>query len=68
MSLVREDRDEHTSGVSVVTPVTLQSSYVWKGYPLKASKREASLEMSFPILREVRSQKDYLVDRSEVEA
>ncbi len=29
--LVREDRVEHTSGVSVVTPVAVQSSYVWNG-------------------------------------
>jgi hypothetical protein len=29
-SLVREDRDEQTSGVSVVVPTALQASYVWK--------------------------------------
>ena len=31
LSLVREDRDEHTSGVSVVLPRASQVSYVWSG-------------------------------------
>jgi hypothetical protein len=30
-SLVREDRDEQTSGVSVVVPTALLASYVWTG-------------------------------------
>ena len=30
-SLVREDRDEQTSGVSVVVPTALLTSYVWTG-------------------------------------
>ena len=29
--LVREDRNGHTSGVSVVAPAALPSSYVWTG-------------------------------------
>ena len=35
---------------------------------LKASKHETDLKMRFPIFYKVRSQKDYLVDRLEVEA
>ena len=31
LSLVREDRDEQTSGVSVVVPTASQISYVWIG-------------------------------------
>jgi hypothetical protein len=31
LSLVREDRDGQTSGVSVVVPTALLTSYVWKG-------------------------------------
>jgi hypothetical protein len=31
LSLVREDRDERTSGVSVVLPRASQVSYVWIG-------------------------------------
>ena len=31
LSLVREDRDGHTSGAPVVTPVAWLGSYVWKG-------------------------------------
>jgi len=30
-SLVREDREEQTSGVPVVPPGALLGSYVWKG-------------------------------------
>ncbi|MDQ5912603.1 MAG: hypothetical protein QG659_25, partial [Patescibacteria group bacterium] len=29
LSLVREDRDEHTSGVPIVVPTALSGSYVW---------------------------------------
>ena len=45
--LVREDRIGLTSSVSVVTPVALQSSYVGKGYALKAYKRETHHKMRF---------------------
>ena len=31
LALVREDRVGHTSGVSVVPPGALPSSYVWNG-------------------------------------
>ncbi len=48
LSLVREDRDGHTAGVPVVPPGASLGSYVWKGEPLKASKREARLKMSSP--------------------
>ena len=31
LSLVREDRDGHTSGGPVVAPAAVQGSYVWTG-------------------------------------
>ena len=45
MILVREDRIEQTSGVSVVPPGAPLSSYVWKRYALKAYKCETRLKM-----------------------
>ena len=62
LTLVREDRVGLTSGVSVVPPGALQSSYVGMGYALKAYKRETRHKMRF-LLRVVRD--DY-VDRSQV--
>ena len=42
-------------------------SYVWIGYPLKASKREAGPEMRYLILiKEVRRPADDRADRPEV--
>ena len=48
LSLVREDRDGHTAGVPVVPPGASLGSDVWTGEPLKASKREAPLQMRSP--------------------
>ena len=45
LPLVREDRGGPTSGVPVVDEA-LPGSYVGKGEPLKASKRETLLQMS----------------------
>ena len=62
LTLVREDRVGLTAGVSVVPPGASQSSYVGKGYALKAYKRETFHKMRF-LLRVVGD--DY-VDRSQV--
>ena len=62
LSLVREDRDGLTSGVSVVPPGALPSSYVGKGEALKAYKHETYHKIRF-LLRVV---EDYYVDRSQV--
>ncbi len=48
LSLVREDRDGHTTREPVVVPTASLGSDVWTGEPLKASKREALLEMRSP--------------------
>ena len=48
LTLVREDRVERTSSVSVVTPVAVPSSYVRMGETLNASKRETLHEMRSP--------------------
>ena len=59
LTLVREDRVGRTSGVRVVVPTAALGSYVRKGETLKASKREASHKMRFPL----RVVEDYDVDR-----
>ena len=70
LSLVREDRDGHTAGVPVVPPGASLGSDVWTGEPLKASKREALLQMRSPehgnMLR--RFLGDDQVDRGAVDA
>src|SRR6185369_485296 len=48
-SLVRGDRDERASGVSVVLPRAPPISYARSGSPLFFSKRKAAYEMSSPI-------------------
>ena len=63
-SPVREDRDGSTAGVPVVSPEAELDSYVEKGEALKASKREAALQINLPtLIVESRSQADHLVDR-----
>src|SRR6266498_4973046 len=47
-SLVREDRDEQTSGVSVVVPTALLIATSWWGYPRKPPRREANSGLGFP--------------------
>ena len=70
LSLVREDRDGPTSGVPAILPGVAPGSYVGTGEPLKASKREAPLEIRRPKCRQGtrRPHVDYVVDRSGVEA
>ena len=47
--LVREDRDGRTAGVPVVPPGASLGSYVRKGQPPKASKRETHPKMRVPL-------------------
>ncbi len=70
LSLVREDRDGHTAGVPVVVPTASLGSDVWTGEPLKASKREALLQMRSPVSGDTdrRFLADDQVDRFAVEA
>src|SRR3989344_2243276 len=60
----REDRNDLTSGLGAVPPGAPPRSYVGKGYPLKASKRETNSK----IRNRLRLVGDDHVDRHQVEA
>ena len=66
---VREDRGGRTAGVPVVVPTAPPDSHVRTGEALNASKREAEPRMSsLTFCGMLRSQREYLVDRRQVEA